>query len=357
MRPNNFDLIRLLAALQVVLYHGFEHLKIDDSFSSWFSIFPKCFPGVPIFFVISGFLVSASYKRSKTIGGYTVNRALRIYPGLWACLLVAIASVALLKPETFIGVSYAEFFAWIAAQVSFVQFYNPEFLRSYALGALNGSLWTIPVELQFYVVIPIVYFMFGAKKEIRNKILLILILLFLVFNQLHNQGLRPYNTTFWYKILGCTFVPHFWLFLVGVALQQNFERLLPYFEGKLLHWSLIHAATISLAIYFNLPYGSNFPFPLVALSLVGLTMAFAYTWRGLANRLLNHNDISYGVYIYHGLVINAFVHLGWVGNLSNLFWLFVISVVLAYLSWRLVERPCMKLKKKFQSQTPKPQMP
>lgn len=350
MRPNNFDLIRLLAAFQVVLYHGIEHLKIGEFFPGWVSVFPRCFPGVPIFFVISGFLVSASYKRSQTLKSYTVNRALRIYPGLWVCLIFAIASVFVLKPEVFTGVSYSKFFTWVAAQVSIVQFYNPDFLRSYGLGALNGSLWTIPVELQFYIVLPIAYFLIGSNKEIRNKLLLILILFFLALNQFHCHGLRDYNTTFWYRIIGCTFLPHFWLFLVGVAFQQNFDRLLPYFEGKLVHWSVVHAVSVSLAIYLGQAYGSNYPFPLVGLSLAGLTMAFAYTGRGLANRLLNHNDISYGVYIYHGLMINALVHLGWVGSVAHLLLLFVTTATLAYLSWRFVERPCMRLKKRFQNQ-------
>ena len=358
MRPNNFDLIRLLAALQVVLYHGLEHLRISEGFSQWFTVIPRCFPGVPIFFVISGFLVSASYRRSNTIGKSSVNRSLRIYPGLWVCLVVAIASVAVLMPEVFEGLSFFEFFAWIAAQVSIVQFYNPDFLRPYGLGALNGSLWTIPVELQFYIMLPIVCFLFGTKKQIKNKTLLMLIVIFLAMNQFQLHGLRPYYGTFWYKILRCTFLPHFWLFLVGVAFQQNFERLLPYFEGKFFYWSLVHAAAVGLAIFLGQSYGSNFPFPVVGLSLAGLTMSFAYTCRGLADQLLNHNDISYGVYIYHGLVINAFVHLGLVGSLSNLFWLFVITIVLAYLSWRFVERPCMKLKKRFQTpttNTPHPQ--
>lgn len=177
MRPNNFDLIRLLAALQVVLYHGMEFLRPGEAFSQWFAVFPRCFPGVPIFFVISGFLVSASYKRSKTISSYAINRGLRIYPGLWACLLFAIASVVVLKPEVFTGVSLSEFFAWVVAQVSIVQFYNPDFLRSYGLGALNGSLWTIPVELQFYFMFPVTCFLIGSNKEIKNRTLLVLSLI------------------------------------------------------------------------------------------------------------------------------------------------------------------------------------
>ena len=348
MRPNNFDLVRLLAAFQVVFLHGAGHLQVEELIPNWFCILLRSVPGVPIFFVISGFLVSASYRRSKTIKSYTVNRAFRIYPGLWVCLIVSIASVMCLKPEIFSSVSSSELFAWLAAQVSFVQFYNPEFLRPYGLGTLNGSLWTIPVELQFYVLLPVLYFLFGKNKEVKNGTLLILILVFLASNQFFALGLQQYSEAFWCKILACTFLPHFWLFLVGVAIQQNFDRLLPYFEGKFIHWCLLHAALVTFTMFLNQPYGTNFPFPLVGLSLAGLTMAAAYTSRGLANQLLNHNDISYGVYIYHGLIINAFVCLGLVGSGWSLLSLFVLTVSIAYLSWRLVERPFMRLKKKLQ---------
>jgi peptidoglycan/LPS O-acetylase OafA/YrhL len=52
------------------------------------------------------------------------------------------------------------------AQLSIVQFYNPDFLRGYGVGVLNGSLWTISVELQFYVMLPWVWTFtaYGRKR-------------------------------------------------------------------------------------------------------------------------------------------------------------------------------------------------
>ena len=60
-RNNNFDLIRLLAALQVLFWHGAVHLGIMPRFGIFKEILFQL-PGVPIFFTISGFLISYSLK-------------------------------------------------------------------------------------------------------------------------------------------------------------------------------------------------------------------------------------------------------------------------------------------------------
>ena len=88
MRPNNFDLIRLLAAIQVVIYHGVEHLKIEGLKDTWLLFILECFPGVPIFFVLSGFLVSASWERSKSLGQYGFKQSAKNFS--WTLVLFRI---------------------------------------------------------------------------------------------------------------------------------------------------------------------------------------------------------------------------------------------------------------------------
>jgi peptidoglycan/LPS O-acetylase OafA/YrhL len=80
---NNFDLIRLFAALQVVQFHLFRVLSLPAKPNAITFILGQ-FPGVPIFFVVSGFLVTQSYRYgSGNIDSYFARRALRIYPALW----------------------------------------------------------------------------------------------------------------------------------------------------------------------------------------------------------------------------------------------------------------------------------
>jgi len=89
VRQNNFDLIRLVAALQVVLFHGLERLGLAGAIHSVIGRAVSRFPGVPIFFVVSGLQVSLSFGRSPLGAECFRNRALWILPALWACLLVS----------------------------------------------------------------------------------------------------------------------------------------------------------------------------------------------------------------------------------------------------------------------------
>src|SRR4051794_31062121 len=86
-RNNNFDLLRLFAATEVLFSHSYWHFEMPDPI--WLTYLHN-FPGIPIFFVISGFLISASYERKSDLKNYVRNRALRIYPALWFCIILTV---------------------------------------------------------------------------------------------------------------------------------------------------------------------------------------------------------------------------------------------------------------------------
>jgi peptidoglycan/LPS O-acetylase OafA/YrhL len=80
-RDNNFDIVRLLLAETVVLFHA-HHLSAQPALK----ILPKMFSGglaVEGFFAISGFLIFSSYERATSLGDYSMKRAARILPGYW----------------------------------------------------------------------------------------------------------------------------------------------------------------------------------------------------------------------------------------------------------------------------------
>ena len=343
---NNFDLLRLLAALQVAVHHSLAHLAVPHDWpvlrlTEWL-------PGVPIFFFLSGFLISASYERNSSLPEYASNRVLRIYPALIACLVVSVALTWSTGYFGTIDLRWSQVALWLLAQLSFLQFHNPEFLRDYGVGALNGSLWTIVVELQFYVLVPIIYGMLrlrASSARTANALLSVVILMFLAISQGYFASAARYADETWFKLLGVSFVPWFYMFLVGVLAQRNFALLQRWLAGR---WSLVALGYIGLALLADTVLGWSFGnalHPLLFLALAGLIVASAITRPWLSDRLLGRNDFSYGIYIYHMPVVNFWLAEGWGGTTGSFATVLAATVLLAVLSWLLVERPALRLKR------------
>lgn len=346
IRINNFDLIRLLAAAQVALHHSLDYLKLRHTSAIVDSIDQVAgyFPGVPIFFFVSGFLISKSWESSGTWMDYARNRLLRIYPALVLCTVFGVGSVFALGYLPHAIPSIKVFFAWVVAQMTFVQFFNPAFMRDYGVGVLNGSLWTISVELQFYLMIPIVYFLCDLRTRRGIFTLSLFILASLATNSLYWRFDPDNNEAFAVKLFGVTFVPWIYMFLTGLLAQRHFNRLHALLAGRAPLFLLIYlaAAIPTRLIGWTTANDIN---PVLYLLLVALVLSAAFTVPTLAERLLFRNDISYGIYVFHMPVVNALIYLGWTGDLRGLPIVLGVTTVVATLSWLLVERPCLSLKR------------
>lgn len=347
MRPNNFDLVRLLAAAQVVIIHCAHHLDVPLLKQSQFLDWLAYFPGVPVFFVISGFLVSTSYERSKSEADYWIKRCLRIFPGLWVCFLVAALSVAVIAPSVYSNSTPSQLFAWIVAQLTVFQFYNPPFLNSYGVGVLNGSLWTIPVELQFYLGLPVIYYCLRIRELGSDRRILLAIGAFALIAQCFYRLPDSYHNSIIFKLFNASMVPHFWLFLCGLLIQRRVESIRWLFQDKFVYWLAFHLLAVGIARQFQIGSGYNQTFPLLCVTVSGVAISGAFSFRSLSDNTLAGNDVSYGFYIYHMITVNGLIALGIVGSYTSFFLAVAIALMLAYLSWRFVEKPCLRLKKKL----------
>ena len=341
IRPNNFDLIRLIAAIQVVVVHGIEHLELSSQISSGLQFLIHTVPGVPVFFVTSGFLISRAWERQNTATGYFLNRAIRIYPALYVCFVISILSVLIASPESLFRSNLRELVTWIVAQLSFGQFFNPSFLRDYGVGVLNGSLWTIPVELQFYIALPIVYWMLCLRARVNDSYLFLLMFVFFSFSCFYQLVLKSWLPANAQKLVVVSMFPHFWLFLLGVVAQRNWEFLSRYFSDRLLIWLLVYGLCVVCFNSLGCSVTGNNQFPLVSFFLAGLVLAAAFSLRDASEFFLKGSDISYGIYIYHMVVLNFLLAYGYSGTSQGFLLLIVGTLVLAYLSWKFVEKPAL----------------
>jgi peptidoglycan/LPS O-acetylase OafA/YrhL len=150
---------------------------------------------------------------------------------------------------------------------------------------------------------------------------------------------EPRDEPLFQKLLRYSFLPHFYLFLTGVLFQRLQVYRYRWIAGKGLYW----VAGYLLLIRF-VPY--TVPGYVAFMLLLALAaVSVAYTAPTLAHNILRGNDISYGVYIYHGLLINIFIELGLAGRGIYVGLIACCACTLAYLSWIGVERPFLRRKK------------
>jgi peptidoglycan/LPS O-acetylase OafA/YrhL len=357
-RFNNFDLIRLIAAAQVMYNHSIIWLHIPQL--SAIEGLVDMFPGVPIFFVVSGFLVTRSFVQNDgRLGRYAVNRALRIYPGLWANILVILVLLTATGSMTAAMVSPA-FFEYQLGQFVFGSEVYGYLLSNFGYdhspghffshGYPSGVCWTINVELGFYVLVPV---LFSRAVRERRCLLNTVIVLAAVGSigasafTAHALKATPNALSNYFLAYGP--LPYLWVFLLGAGAYLNWDRLAFVFEDRFASWLSAYLVFAMIDVY-----GIGSPTvdlaratPLVALKavlLAGTVLSFAHSCRRLAAPLRGV-DLSYGLYLYHMPIIFVMIGLG----LHDSVWLwpliYLCAAVAAALSWFLIERPALAFKR------------
>jgi peptidoglycan/LPS O-acetylase OafA/YrhL len=334
-RQNNLDWLRLVFAIQVVVMHSGEHLGLNVPL--WVS----AFPGVPAFFFVSGLLIYASFKSSPS--SYWVNRFLRLFPGL---ITVTIAGLAVLLFAKGISdlLAWPKLYAiWFVAQISLGQAFNPDHFRDVGVGVINGALWTITVELLFYMAVPILVLL---ERRIKHVVLIAGAASFAFYaiapgafagRVLHGKPLIDYfflTPIFWG-----------WIFVLGIEANRHWDRIRPFIPYC---WIMI--VPIALLHLFGSGRLFNGTGQQVGLAFMvcyaGLILFVVFGIRHLPIKA----DFSYGIYIWHMPMINLLLVLGLA--IIPLAWSLV--AVAAILSWYLIEQPFLRLKPKSIKPEPAP---
>jgi peptidoglycan/LPS O-acetylase OafA/YrhL len=302
-------------------------------------------PGVPVFFVVSGFLITGSLMRKPSTSRYVRARVLRIYPALWVCFGVSVlaALVAGVIDPSLLATGTA--LRWVVTQLSLARGMPAE-LSAFGTGDMNASLWTIAVELQFYVIALVVMRLRGNRSTLRMQRAAILTTgtLSLAVSILAPALIGPEHGTL-NRALGASAAPYFWIFALGAAARLWWDVLRSHVRHPLL-WLLL---ALLWENYVTSPLSDDaldtaLQAPVRMLILAMMTLALAHSWPGVAWRLLRGNDISYGVYLYHFVVLNCFIEWGGRDARVGTPVVLVATTVLATLSWLIVERRALRWK-------------
>lgn len=340
-RDNCLNLIRLFAALDVLFGHaivnfdfnGFTENKGIISISvAVLNIIFNFFKGVPLFYCMSGFLIWDSIERSKNLKDYARKRIFRVYPELWGAVVVSLISIIILYRN---NIHWLELALFGIAQSTVLQFWTPDFLRGFGNGTPNGALWTICVIVQFYVVCWFIH------KILKGKSFWIwcAVLAGSIFVGWASPSFEAYMPTIVYKLYSQTFIPYVWLFLVGSFTAEFYNNIIPVIKK---YWWMV--LVVSIIWIFVIPFDISIGLYSMMGSLLCCAACFGFAF---AFPMLNiKTDISYGIYLYHMVVINIFVHLGLTENFVYFLGAVGITIVSAFFSTMTIGRIGIKMKSK-----------
>jgi peptidoglycan/LPS O-acetylase OafA/YrhL len=353
-RPD-IDGLRAFAVLAVIAYHAFPHWVKGG------------FVGVDIFFVISGFLISGVILTDLSKGTFSfvnfyARRIRRIFPALFVVLLAALVFgwFALFTDE------YKALGKHTAGGAFFVS--NFFFWREAGYWDVSAEvkpllhLWSLGIEEQFYIILPfLLYFSWRKQWRILTVVLFLLVISFACNIHWYKKDpvmdfYAPY-TRFWELLTGVgvsilTIRPLPWLSALWVKADRLCTALLfenpQENEGRGISNSLAFLGIVLLLIsVFSTRSAQYFPGYRALLPVLGTVFILSAGKNAWINRIFLSNKltvgigiISYPLYLWHwpllsyariidGATPDRFVRLGMV----------VLSFVLAYLTYCLIERP------------------
>lgn len=315
IRENNFDFIRFLAAVLVIHGHAFL-LNTSEEYLDFATI------AVYTFFAISGFLITKSYTQSNNPIYYFKSRVLRIFPAL---IIVVTLTTFILGPLVS-RLTFLEYFSniqtydYLKSMLLFdIQYDLPGVFETNGQStAVNGSLWTLWFEFVFYILVMIL----GYFKLLNKKVILTLFIL----SSVHYFLSIPYGD-YYNKV--------FKAFVAGM-MMYSFRNYIP-LNGLLAFISfviLISTKILHLPVDLFYIFGTYLVFYLSFVPRVGLSSFGKY------------GDFSYGIYIYAFPIQQTIIMLfdGKMNPYLNILITIPITLFFAVLSWKLIEKPALKMK-------------
>ncbi len=337
-RVNNFNIIRFVAAI-LVLYGHMAHLMevpvtmfLGQEVSSI---------GVKTFFIISGYLITKSYLKDSNFLRYMVRRCFRIFPGLIAVTLLTVLVIGGVMSEL-------PFFDYILnpgtrlyiRNMFLYPIYNLPgvFVNGYPLnGAINGSLWSLPVEFAAYLLLPVTVIIFKKLKCLKSGIFAcaVIFLAASVLKMIYMPAARYvlYGTN-WFD--GLVLIPYFF-----IGALYSFPEAKKYLNVQL------GAALFIFAAFFSFSY--EISEVIIAIVLPYFIFSFALAPNPFFGNWFSKCDFSYGIYLYSFPVQQVVYHqlkkfFAPSLNIASLI-CFVVSLVCAVFSWYVVEKPAQNLGK------------
>ena len=325
LRRNNFDLLRLLLAGTVCLVHSYDLSGIPQL--AWLGRLLSPLVAVKGFFVVSGFLIFMSYERSASLAAYAAKRVRRIYPAYFTVVVLCAFGLAAVSTKSLADYFSLAFGKYLLANLIFLNFLQPSLpgvFEANALSAVNGALWTLKIEVMFYLTVPLFVLLF--RRFSRLPVLLLIYSLSVAYAALLTEIARRTGTAI-YLELARQLPGQLSYFMAGAF----FYYFLPLFERRTASFVTVAALILVADTIYPLPFLE----PMALATMVVLFALFFYV-----GNFARYGDFSYGVYIIHFPVIQLLVQAGYCRDNPELFLATVILLTIsgAVAMWHLVEK-------------------
>lgn len=350
-RDNVFDVLRLLAALAVLVSHCYPLTgRTDPVGTATGETLGDV--GVVVFFGISGFLVSRSWAVQPQLPAFATKRLLRLMPGL----VVAVWLTALVLGPVVTTLPLGDYLTspqtWVyPARSSVLLTFNGRlpgvFTADPVSGAVNGSLWTLPVEAFAYLTVVAFGLLAVARRRMALLAALVVLLAVLappITLAAHLPGAVNRTAV---AANGAIVIHVLAAFVAGAALFAFRDRVR-------LSWWPVLGLTALWVLGWKTPWSTVVASVLIPYAV--LVVAYRAPLR--LNALVRPGDVSYGIYVYAFPVQQTLVLVdrglspGAMAALAA-----PITYVLALASWRLVEAPALALKRRVARRSLEPRVP
>lgn len=316
-------------------------------FHTWPGAIPGGFAGVDVFFVISGYLITRTLMRDieagrHSLSGFYTRRVARLFPALILMLVAASITALIVLPPT----QLIEFFASLSAASMFVA--NVHFGREVNYFAEAAELrpllhtWSLAIEEQFYILYPLALLVLmklapGGRWKLLS-LAGVLSLCYAILPDLLPLGVMPFYSP----------LTRAYELLIGCVLALRFDsshRSKAIAAGEMVTGTALIAASFLLFAPGQEMPGWRALVPCLGCALLidgskGAPPALVAPLESPPARFFG--DISYSLYLWHWPVL-VFARLLALGDLGpvGLAACTGLSVLLAWLSYRYVERPVL----------------
>ncbi len=340
-RNQTFDLLRIVFATFVLLAHAPENTRGADGRELLRRLLHTDFNfgalGVDGFFLLSGYLIVQSWQHDPHLLNYLRKRVLRIVPGYLVAAILCTLAAGVFAPAVDHFFRHLAPLRFVASILMLGGINAPPVYPGAASHAVNGSLWTIPYEFRCYLLVAACGMLGFFRRPFLWVAFTCVLLVAFVFPVLTGP-VNAWHTAYYitgqppqiarlgsaFLIGGC-----FWVLRSRIAFRPLYAALA---AAGLILVSAFTPAHVELAV-----------------CTLGAYLVF---YLGKANplrfgRLNTFPDISYGVYLYGTPVECLWISAHPTGSPWIAFLVGVcVSYPLGWLSWRAVERPMLRLKRR-----------